>query len=50
LEGLDHERAVNLLKSVSGRVSLTVSHCKESRLSSVLYWWFLSQSSYIFSV
>lgn len=30
MEGLDHERAVSLLKSVSGHVTLTVSHCKEA--------------------
>lgn len=30
MEGLDHERAVNLLKSVYGHVTLTVSHCREA--------------------
>lgn len=33
LEGLDHERAVNILKSVSGCVSLTVSYCKETLIA-----------------
>ncbi|KAL9981028.1 hypothetical protein ACROYT_G009682 [Oculina patagonica] len=33
LEGLDHERAVNLLKSFSGSVSLTVSYCKEALIA-----------------
>lgn len=30
LEGLNHERSVRLLKSVSGCVTLTVSHCREA--------------------
>lgn len=33
MEGLDHQRAVNLLKSVSGRVTLTVAHCKEALIA-----------------
>jgi len=30
LEGLNHERAVRLFKSVFGCVTLTVSHCREA--------------------
>lgn len=33
MEGLDHQRAVNLLKSVSGNVTLTVAHCKEALIA-----------------
>ncbi|KAJ7333810.1 39S ribosomal protein L44, mitochondrial [Desmophyllum pertusum] len=33
VEGLDHKRVVNLLKSVSGCVSLTVAYCKEALIA-----------------
>lgn len=36
VEGLDHERVVKLLKSVSGPVSFTITHCKETLLADKL--------------
>lgn len=33
VEGLDHERVVKLLKSVSGHVSFTVTYCKETLIA-----------------
>lgn len=36
VEGLDHKRVVKLLKSVSGPVSFTVTHCRETLIADKL--------------